>query len=98
MPVGSFYDELHTVEWEKYVYVKCLVCKGVYRYGIYGFQEGAIGCVYCGTLTWNPILVPKIEYLKFLESQKNPYGLQNFQQRMWGTPTEKGTDEEYQRR
>jgi len=91
----NFYDELNTVEWEKYVYVKCLVCHGVYRYGVYGFQEGGINCVLCGAVTWNPIIVDKEEYRKFLESQKNPYGLQTYQQRVWGMAP---NDEPYQRR
>jgi hypothetical protein len=97
-PTDNFFDALNGLDWEKYVYVKCIVCQGVYRYGIYGFQEGAINCVYCGTLTWNPILVDKSEYRKFLERRKNPHGMDIFQRSVWGTPTEKGTDEEYARR
>jgi hypothetical protein len=98
-PADNFFDALNNVDWEHYVYVKCLVCHGVYRYGIYGFQEGAINCVYCGTLTWNPILVTKDEYRAFLEKRQNPQGMDKFVRSVWGQIlTEKGTDEEYQRR
>lgn len=99
-PANNFYDALNGLDWANYVYVKCLVCHGVYRYGIYGFQEGAINCVYCGTLTWNPILVDKEEYRKFLERKKSPFDLGEFQKSVWGMPSgdKKGTDEAHQRR
>ena len=106
MPIGAvpnadnFYDALYGMEWEKYIYIECRICHGVYRLGIYGLQEGATNCVFCGAYSWNPLLVDKVTYRKFLERQKNPKGLEQFQQEVWRMPTGdgKGTDEAEGRR
>jgi hypothetical protein len=96
----NFYDALHGIEWEKYYYIECLVCHGVFRLGMYGFEEGATNCVYCGAMSWCPNLVDKQTYLKFLERRKNPKGMEAFQKNVWSMNTGdgKGTDEIFQRR
>lgn len=99
-PADNFFDALNGLEWEYYYYIQCRVpwCQGVYRLGRYGFEEGATNCPYCGVMSWTPNLVDKATYRAFLEKQKNPKGIDAFQRAVWGRPTEKGTDEEYQRR
>lgn len=99
-PANNFFDALHQVEWEKYYYVECLICHGVYRLGMYGFEEGATNCVYCGAYSWNPHLVDKTTYRRFLESKKNPKGIEVFQRIVWEMPTGdgRGTDEAESRR
>ena len=96
----NFYDALHGIDWENYFYIECLICHGVYRLGRYGFVEGATNCVYCGAYSWNPKLVDKITYLRFLERRKNPQGIDRFQRAVWehSTGDGRGTDEAEQRR
>jgi len=79
----TFADTLQGLETEKYVFVKCLVCKSVYRWGIYGFQEGAIHCPICGATTWNPQLVEKIDYIHFLQKMGSTQRLYDLQKVIW---------------
>jgi hypothetical protein len=71
------------MDWSKYVFIKCKVCQGVYRFGIYGFRAGYVLCPSCGAYDWNPKLVGKEEYRAFLNRIKTPYNLQRRQMRLW---------------
>jgi hypothetical protein len=92
---SDFAQDLAGLNSAEYVFVKCLVCQSVFRWGIYGFQEGAINCPICGALTWNPKLVSKTEYLQWLQRVGRIKNLGELQQNLWHGYH---TDEEQQRR
>lgn len=91
----DFAEDLHGLNSAEYVFVKCLVCQSVYRWGIYGFQEGAVHCPICGAVTWNPKLVSKIEYYQWLQKVGRIKNLGQLQQSLWDW---RKNDEEFQRR
>jgi hypothetical protein len=91
----DFSEALQGLETEKYVFVKCLVCQSVYRWGIYGFQEGAVHCPICGAVTWNPKLVSKMDYLHFLQKMGSVKNLADLQKKLWDY---RRSDENQQRR
>ena len=92
---ADFAKDLHGLPTEQYVFVKCLVCKSVYRWGIYGFREGAVHCPICGAVTWNPILVDKIDYYHWLQRVGRIKNLGDLQKSMWDW---RRNDETQQRR
>lgn len=91
----DFTEDLKGIDWSKYVFVKCLVCQAVYRWGIYGFQEGAVHCPICGAVTWNPKLVSKMEYYHWLQKVGSIKNLSDLQKAEWDY---RRTDEAQQRR
>ena len=74
---------LQGLDLSKYVFVKCLVCKSVYRWGIYGFQEGAVHCPICVAVTWNPMLVDKMDYIHHLQKMGSIKNVGDLQKKLW---------------
>lgn len=91
----DFAEDLQGIDFSQYVFVQCLVCKSVYRWGIYGFQEGAVHCPICGAVTWNPKLVDKMAYIHYMQRLGSIKNLGQLQRALWDA---RRTDEEQQRR
>jgi hypothetical protein len=94
---ADFSEDLYGIDFSQYVFVQCLMpgCRSVYRWGIYGFQEGAIHCPICGAVTWSPKLVDKMTYIHYMQKMGNLKNLGQVQRKLWDW---RQNDEEYQRR
>jgi hypothetical protein len=91
----DYAKDLEGLDLSLYVFVKCLVCQSVYRWGIYGFREGAVHCPICGATTWNPTLVDKTTYLRYLQRMGSIKNSVEKQKRLWDFRRQ---EEEYGRR
>ena len=92
---NTFSQDLAGIDLSKYVFIQCLVCRSVFRWGIYGFREGAVHCPICGAVTWNPFLVTKMDYIHWMQRMKNVRNMGQLQRELWDW---RQNDEQYQRR